>query len=140
MTASGRPPNQLLQLLDAVDFDLLHPHRATVEMVRKSVLAEADAALGYVYQGPSPALGGSLAMGNSAQSIVYCMHAVAERLFDPDNLSQLPIYPDVNMMEPADAGRNLAYSASMLRETGGSFGNDGAPIQRFPVRTAGRRL
>lgn len=49
MTASGHPPNQLLQLLDAADFDLLHPHLATVEMVRKSVLGEAGAALRYVY-------------------------------------------------------------------------------------------
>ncbi|WP_128928997.1 Crp/Fnr family transcriptional regulator [Bradyrhizobium guangxiense] len=49
MTASGRPPNQLLQLLDAADFDLLRPHLLTVEMVRKSVLAEAGAALRYVY-------------------------------------------------------------------------------------------
>ena len=49
MTASGRPPNQLLHLLDAADFDLLLPHLTTVEMVRTSVLAEAGAALRYVY-------------------------------------------------------------------------------------------
>ncbi|WP_298244218.1 Crp/Fnr family transcriptional regulator [uncultured Bradyrhizobium sp.] len=49
MTASARPPNQLLQLLDAADFDLLRPHLATVEMVRKSVLGEAGAALRYVH-------------------------------------------------------------------------------------------
>lgn len=49
MTASGRPPNQLLQVLDAADFDLLRPYLATVEMVRESVLAEAGAALRYVY-------------------------------------------------------------------------------------------
>lgn len=49
MTASGRPPNQLLQMLDAADFDLLRPHLATVEMVRESVLAEAGAALRHVY-------------------------------------------------------------------------------------------
>lgn len=49
MTASGRPPNQLLQMLDAADFDLLRPYLATVEMVRESVLAEAGAALRYVY-------------------------------------------------------------------------------------------
>lgn len=49
MTASGRPANQLLQMLDAADFDLLRPYLATVEMVRESVLAEAGAALRYVY-------------------------------------------------------------------------------------------
>ncbi|WP_249139769.1 hypothetical protein [Bradyrhizobium japonicum] len=49
MTASGHPPNHLLQLLDAADFDLLRPHLATVEMVRKSVLREVGSALRYVY-------------------------------------------------------------------------------------------
>lgn len=49
MTASGSPPNQLLRMLDAADFDLLRPHLATVEMVRESVLGEAGAALRYVY-------------------------------------------------------------------------------------------
>lgn len=49
MTASGRPPNQLLQMLDAADFDLLRPYLARVEMVRESVLAEAGTALRHVY-------------------------------------------------------------------------------------------
>src|SRR5207302_125024 len=49
MTASGRSPNRLLQMLDAADFDLLRPHLATVEMVRESVLGEAGAAVKYVY-------------------------------------------------------------------------------------------
>ena len=49
MTVSGHPPNQLLQMLNAADFDLLRPHLATVEMVRESVLGEAGAALRYVY-------------------------------------------------------------------------------------------
>ncbi|MBR0711516.1 Crp/Fnr family transcriptional regulator [Bradyrhizobium liaoningense] len=49
MTASGRPPNQLLQMLDAADFDRLRPHLATVEMVRTSVLGEAGSPLRYVY-------------------------------------------------------------------------------------------
>ncbi|MHC4046956.1 Crp/Fnr family transcriptional regulator [Bradyrhizobium sp. 23AC] len=49
MIASGRPSNQLLQMLDAADLGLLRPHLATVEMVRKSVLCEAGAALRYVY-------------------------------------------------------------------------------------------
>lgn len=49
MTANGYPPNRLLQLLGAADFDLLRPHLATVEMVRKSVLGEAGAAPRYAY-------------------------------------------------------------------------------------------
>lgn len=49
MSASGPPPNQLLQLLDPPAFDLLRPHLATVEMVKKSVLGEAGTALKYVY-------------------------------------------------------------------------------------------
>jgi len=49
MTASGRPPNQLLQMLEAADFDLLRPHLVTFELVRETVLSEADAALRHVY-------------------------------------------------------------------------------------------
>jgi CRP-like cAMP-binding protein len=49
MTASGHPPNQLLQMLDAADLNLLSPYLATVEMVRESVLGEAGAPLRYVY-------------------------------------------------------------------------------------------
>lgn len=49
MIASGQPPNQLLQMLDAADLDLLRPHLATVEMVRETVLGEAGAAQRYVY-------------------------------------------------------------------------------------------
>ncbi|WP_439395807.1 Crp/Fnr family transcriptional regulator [Bradyrhizobium sp. PMVTL-01] len=49
MTASGRPPNQLLQMLDAADLDRLRPHLATVEMVRQSVLGAAGAALRHAY-------------------------------------------------------------------------------------------
>ncbi|MEY9592771.1 hypothetical protein [Bradyrhizobium sp. BRP23] len=49
MTVSGRPPNQLLQLLDAADFDLLRPHLATVEMVSKSVVGEIGTAPRHVY-------------------------------------------------------------------------------------------
>src|SRR5581483_10096089 len=49
MTASGRPPNQLLQTLDAAVFDLLRPHLVGIELVRKTVLSEADAALRHVY-------------------------------------------------------------------------------------------
>jgi CRP-like cAMP-binding protein len=49
MTPSVHPPNQLLQMLEAAEFDLLRPHLATVEMVRGSVLGEAGAAVRYVY-------------------------------------------------------------------------------------------
>jgi CRP-like cAMP-binding protein len=49
MTASGHPPNLLLQMLDATDFNLLRPHLATVEMVRATVLGEAGVALRHVY-------------------------------------------------------------------------------------------
>ena len=47
--ANGRPPNQLLQTLDAADFELLQPHLATVEMVRETVLGVQGAALKHVY-------------------------------------------------------------------------------------------
>ncbi len=43
---------------------------------------------------------------------------------------QLPIYPDVNMMKLTSAG---IVELRFADETGGSFGNDRAPIQRFPV-------
>jgi CRP-like cAMP-binding protein len=49
MTASGPPPNQLLQILDAADFDLLRPHLVRIEMVRETVLSEAGAALRHIY-------------------------------------------------------------------------------------------
>lgn len=49
MTTSGHPPKRLLQLLDAANFQLLCPHFATVEMVRKSALDRGGAALRYVY-------------------------------------------------------------------------------------------
>ncbi|WP_027533371.1 hypothetical protein [Bradyrhizobium sp. WSM3983] len=41
MIASGPPPNQLLRMLDAADFDLLRPHLITIELVRETVLGEA---------------------------------------------------------------------------------------------------
>ncbi|MBB4374092.1 CRP-like cAMP-binding protein [Bradyrhizobium sp. cir1] len=69
MTASGRPPNQLLQMLDAADFDRLRPHLATVEMVRESVLGEAGAALRYVYfpHGGSVSISVSLSEGQTIE-------------------------------------------------------------------------
>ncbi|UPK35624.1 hypothetical protein IVB18_48145 [Bradyrhizobium sp. 186] len=41
MTADDRSPNQVLQMLDAADFDLPCPTATTVELVRKTVLGEA---------------------------------------------------------------------------------------------------
>jgi CRP-like cAMP-binding protein len=49
MTASGPPPNHLLQMLDPADFDLLRPHLVTIEMVGETVLGEAGVALRRVY-------------------------------------------------------------------------------------------
>ncbi|WP_349643529.1 hypothetical protein [Bradyrhizobium diazoefficiens] len=49
MIASGPPPNRLLQMLDAADFDMLRPHLITIELVREAVLGEAGAALRHVY-------------------------------------------------------------------------------------------
>jgi CRP-like cAMP-binding protein len=49
MTASGPPSNQLLQMLDAADFDLLRPHLIRIELVRETVLSEAGSALRQVY-------------------------------------------------------------------------------------------
>ncbi|WFU25182.1 Crp/Fnr family transcriptional regulator [Bradyrhizobium sp. CB1717] len=69
MTASGRPPNQLLQMLDAADFDRLRPHLATVGMVRESVLGEAGAALRHVYfpHGGSISISVSLSEGQTIE-------------------------------------------------------------------------
>ena len=69
MTACGRPPNQLLQLLDAADFDLLRPHLATVELVRRSVLAEAGVALRCIYlpHGGSASIAVSLSEGQMVE-------------------------------------------------------------------------
>jgi len=49
MTTSGPPPNQLLRMLDAADFDLLRPHLITIELVKETVLSETGAALRHVY-------------------------------------------------------------------------------------------
>ena len=49
MIASGPPPNRLLQMLDAADFDLLRPHLIRIELVRQTVLGEAGAVLRHVY-------------------------------------------------------------------------------------------
>jgi CRP-like cAMP-binding protein len=49
MTASARPPNHLLQMLDAADFDLLQPHLSTVAMARATVLCEQGARQKHAY-------------------------------------------------------------------------------------------
>ena len=49
MTASGPPPNLLLRMLEAADFELLRPYLVTIELVRQTVLSEAGLALRQVY-------------------------------------------------------------------------------------------
>jgi CRP-like cAMP-binding protein len=49
MQSVSRPPNRLLQVLPAAEFQLLAPHLAIVELVKGSVLTEAGAPLQYVY-------------------------------------------------------------------------------------------
>lgn len=46
MIASGPPPNRLLQMFAAADFDLLRAYLITLELVREAVLGEAGAAQG----------------------------------------------------------------------------------------------
>ena len=49
MIASGPPPNRLLRMLDAADYELVRPHLIRIELVRETVLGEAGAALRHVY-------------------------------------------------------------------------------------------
>jgi CRP-like cAMP-binding protein len=49
MTASGRPPNLLLQALDAADFALLEPHLAIIDMGRAASLGLEGAKPRHVY-------------------------------------------------------------------------------------------
>ena len=49
MQAVSRPPNRLLQLLPAVEFESLHPHLETVELPRGAVLTEAGAPIQHVF-------------------------------------------------------------------------------------------
>jgi CRP-like cAMP-binding protein len=49
MQAVLRPPNRLLQILPAAEFQSLSPHLETVELAKWSVLTEAGAPLPYVY-------------------------------------------------------------------------------------------
>src|SRR5258707_4003220 len=49
MQAVLRPPNRLLQILPAAEFQSLSPHLETVELTKGSVLTEAGAPLPYVY-------------------------------------------------------------------------------------------
>lgn len=131
MTASRHLPNQLLQMLDAAEFDLLRPHLATVEMVRETVLGEAGTAL------PHATVREPCVRDSTRPD---CTPVRSSDVPRSDILSQLPIYPDGKMMELARPGSGFTCRDPLLQERGGSFGNDGAPIQRFPVRTAGGRL
>jgi CRP-like cAMP-binding protein len=49
MQQISRPPNRLLQLLPAAEFQSLHPHLETVELSRGTVLTEAGAPVQHVY-------------------------------------------------------------------------------------------
>jgi CRP-like cAMP-binding protein len=49
MTASVRPPNQLLQLLDADVFGLLQPHLSTIALARTTILGEQGTAQRHAY-------------------------------------------------------------------------------------------
>jgi len=49
MTASDRPPNRVLQALDATAFALLKPHLGAIEMIRATALGVEGAPLQHVY-------------------------------------------------------------------------------------------
>jgi CRP-like cAMP-binding protein len=49
MQAVSRPPNRLLQLLPAAEFQSLHPRLETVELAKGAVLTEAGAPIADVY-------------------------------------------------------------------------------------------
>ena len=49
MQAVSRPPNQLLQILPAAEFQLLYPHLETVELAKGSTLIETGASPEYIY-------------------------------------------------------------------------------------------
>jgi cAMP-binding proteins - catabolite gene activator and regulatory subunit of cAMP-dependent protein kinases len=49
MPTVSRPPNRLLQLLPAAEFQSLHPHLETVELAKGTVLTEAGAPVPHVY-------------------------------------------------------------------------------------------
>ena len=49
MTASDRPPNQVLQALDPAAFALIEPHLATIDMVRATAVGVEGAPLRHVY-------------------------------------------------------------------------------------------
>ena len=130
MIASGRPSNRLLQMLDAADLDLLRPHLATVEMVRKSVLSEAGAALKYVYfpHGGFVSITVGLSEGQMIEVAV---------------LGQLVPIANISRHEhdgPYDGRRRDVADRFCGAGTEAAFGNDGALGQRLPVCTVGGRL
>jgi CRP-like cAMP-binding protein len=121
MTASGPPPNQLLQMLDTADFDLLRPHLATVEMVRETVLGEAGAALRYVYfpHGGTVSITVSLSEGQMIEvamlghdSVVGGGAALADGIASADAIVLFP--GTVSMLEIA-AFRAIAHASMPFR-------------------------
>ena len=65
MTASGPPPNQLLQILDAANFALLRSHLVRIEMVRETVSGKAGAV---AMLGRDSVVGGGAALANGIAS------------------------------------------------------------------------
>lgn len=122
MTANGYPPNQLLQLLGAVDFDLLGPHLATVEMVRKSVLGEAGAAPRYVYfpHGGSVSITVGLSEGQMIEvamlgrdSVVGCGAALADGIAPAD---AVVLFPGTASVLEIAAFRAVAAASAPFRK------------------------
>ncbi|MCK1388181.1 Crp/Fnr family transcriptional regulator [Bradyrhizobium sp. 21] len=126
MTASGHPPNQLLQMLDAADLNMLRPHLATVEMVRESVLGEVGAALRYVYfpHGGSVSITVSLSEGQTIEvamlgrdSVVGGGAALADGIAPADAVVLFP--GTASMLEIAAfrmvAAASVAFRSLMVR-------------------------
>jgi CRP-like cAMP-binding protein len=121
MTASGRPPNLLLQMLDAAGFDLLRPHLATVEMVSAAVLAEAGAAQRYVYfpHGGSVSITVNLSEGQTIEiamlgrdSVVGGGAALADGIAPTD---AVVLFPGIASMLEIAAFRATAAASTQFR-------------------------
>lgn len=121
MTASGPPPNQLLQMLDAADFDRLRPHLTTVELVREFVLAEAGTALRNVYfpHGGSVSITVSLSEGQTIEvamlgrdSVVGGGAALADGIASSD---AIVLFPGLASMLELAAFRAVAAESAPFR-------------------------
>ncbi|MEY9106409.1 CRP-like cAMP-binding protein [Bradyrhizobium yuanmingense] len=122
MTVSGRPPNQLLQLLDAADFDLLRPHLATVEMVSKSVVGEIGTAPRHVYlpHGGCVSIRVSLSEGQTIEiamlgrdSVVWAGAALADGISPMD---AVVLFPGAASVIEIGVFRAVATASARLRK------------------------